>query len=106
MSSADPDPGLLASLTAHVSDRLDRPITEDEVFEAVAQRLIHDARRCGNVHIADQLQARLSEDRRANPDRPLWLLMAYGADKPPVWWLRLGVDLVATLCGVPPEKKA
>lgn len=106
MSSPDPDIGLLTSLTAHISDRLDRTITEDEVFDAVAQRLVHDARRCGNVHVADQMQARLSEDRRTNPDRPLRALLGYGANQPPVWWLRLGVDLVATLCGVPPEQTA
>ena len=106
MSGADPEVGLLAGLTAHISSRLDRTITEDEVFDAVAQRLIHDARRCGNVHLADQMQARLSEDRHTNPDRPLWGLLGYGVDKPPVWWLRLGVDLVATLCGVPPEQAA
>lgn len=106
MSSTDPESGVLASLATHIGDRLGRTVTEEEVFDAVAQRLIHDTRCRGNVHIADQMQARLSEDRHKDPDLPVRALLAYGTDQPPAWWLRLGVDLVATLCGVPPEKKA
>lgn len=98
------DSGLLANLAVHVSNRLGREISEEEVFDAVAQRLVYDAHHSSsNVHILDQFEARLSEDRRIDPDRPLEWLLKVDADKPPLWWYCLGFDLAATLCGTPPE---
>ena len=96
--------GLLANLTAHLSVRLNRTLTLDEVFDAIAQRLAQDIRLGTNVHVADQFEARLLEDRRADPDRPLAVLMQYGAKNHPLWWYCLGADLAATLCGIPPEE--
>lgn len=96
--------GLLVNLTAYLSRRLNRSLTQDEVFDAIAQRLIHDIRQTANVHIADQFEARLREDRQSDPDRPLTALAGYAARKPPMWWYCLGADLAATLCGIPPEQ--
>ena len=100
-----PESGLLANLAAYLSARLNRTVTEDEVFDAVARRLTYDAHHCSsNVHLLDQFEARMAEDRQIDHDRPLrWLLKQY-ADQPPLWWYCLGADLVATLCGVPPEQ--
>ena len=99
-----PETGLLANLTEHLSLRLNRPLSQDEVFDAVVQRLILDLRLSANVHVADQFAARLHEDRRSDPDRPLIVLARHAAKKPPMWWYCLGADLAATLCGIPPEQ--
>ena len=96
--------GLLANLAAHLSFRLNRTLTPDEVFDAIAQRITQDIRLGTNVHVADQFEARLLADRRADPDRPLTVLMKYGAKNPPLWWYCLGADLAATLCGIPPAE--
>ena len=101
-----PETGLLANLTAHLSARLNRTLTHDEVYDAIAQRFIHDIRLGTNVHVADQFEARLLEDRRTDPDRPLTVLLGYDAKRPPLWWYCLGADLAATLCGIPPEDVA